>query len=357
MAPWLWNSALPLVDRVRHTVRRFRHSSQPLGVILSYHRIAEPVTDPWLLCVTPEHFAEHLEIISRVARPVPLLEMVQNVREGRSQRGFVAVTLDDGYADSLYNAKPLLEEAGVPATVFALSTYLTASKEFWWDELDRLLLQPGILPDRLDLEIDGKIHHWTLGAAAHYDASQYDSHRSWTGYRKESRDPTTRQRLYRALYRILRPLDEESREKILEALRDWAGTSSTPRSTHQPISVEELVRLASCELVEIGAHTQTHPVLASLPERRQFEEISDSKSVLERILEKPVRSFAYPYGSRNEYSPATQALVRKAGFKSACSARFDAIWSDVDVFEMPRVTVENWDGDSFQRTVEWLLCG
>ncbi len=80
----------------------------------------------------------------------------------------IAVTFDDGYANNLHAAKPLLERFTVPATVFVAVGALEDPREFWWDELDGLLLQPGTLPDALQLHVNGRCLAWKLGDAAHY---------------------------------------------------------------------------------------------------------------------------------------------------------------------------------------------
>jgi peptidoglycan/xylan/chitin deacetylase (PgdA/CDA1 family) len=58
----------------------------------------------------------------------------------------VVVTFDDGYADNLYEAKPLLEHYGIPGTFFVVTGYLAQqaerAHEFWWDELERVVMQP-----------------------------------------------------------------------------------------------------------------------------------------------------------------------------------------------------------------------
>ena len=51
----------------------------------------------------------------------------------------VVITFDDGYRDNLLVAKPILEEHGLPATVFVTTGYVGSNRDFWWDELESLL--------------------------------------------------------------------------------------------------------------------------------------------------------------------------------------------------------------------------
>ena len=53
----------------------------------------------------------------------------------------MAITFDDGYADNLQVAAPLLAERGLPATFFIVSGTIGSGREFWWDELEGLLLR------------------------------------------------------------------------------------------------------------------------------------------------------------------------------------------------------------------------
>ena len=74
-----------------------------------YHRVIEKDVDPWSLSVTPTNFAEHLMVLKRHAFPIPLKQLVKaHLDHDIPDRGTV-VTFDDGYANNLFNAKPLLE--------------------------------------------------------------------------------------------------------------------------------------------------------------------------------------------------------------------------------------------------------
>ena len=111
-------------DTVQSVRRAVRRPSDAEGVILMYHRVADGIADPWSLCVTPENFAQQLEVLRTVAAPTRLGQLVGALGGGPTSPRSVVVTFDDGYADNLYQAKPLLLRHDVPATVFVTSGYI-----------------------------------------------------------------------------------------------------------------------------------------------------------------------------------------------------------------------------------------
>ena len=134
---------------------------------------------------------------------------------------------------------------------------------------------------------------------------------------------------------------------MLDELRGWAGAEPTCRPSHRPLSVEETLALADGELVEIGAHTVTHPALGPLPPSSQREEIVQSKARLEDLLGRPVMSFAYPHG---DYTAETVSIVREVGFARACSFTFAGlVHPSTDPFRLPRVQIQDWDGEELAR--------
>jgi hypothetical protein len=138
-------------------------------MILMYHRVAEVGLDPWGLNVSPDHFAEHLEVIRAYFHPLGLQALLEEHREGKMPVRSVTLTFDDGYADNLYTARPLLERYEIPATVFLITEHLAGGRNFWWDELEWALLHPKRLPERLELKINSSSCEWQLGEATRYD--------------------------------------------------------------------------------------------------------------------------------------------------------------------------------------------
>jgi peptidoglycan/xylan/chitin deacetylase (PgdA/CDA1 family) len=312
-------------------------------LILMYHRIAEVSPDPWSLCVSPQHFGEHLEVLRKHAPLVQVRELANMLQAKSSSGSCTVITFDDGYADNLLNAKPLLERYDVPATVFISAGYLGHERGFWWDELEMLFLRPGILPDELHLSINGTSHCWNLGEAAHYDENTYRQHRNWRTFETA---PTSRQAVFLSVWQLLQPLSKEERQPVLEKLWGWAGAEPDSRPPCRPLSLEEVVDLAGGGLVEVGSHTMTHPLLPEFPAAVQQDEIERSKACLENILGRPVISFAYPHGA---YTSETAALVRETGYLCACSTLPSAVERETDLFRLPRVGVQDWDGEEFAR--------
>ncbi len=148
---------------------------------------------------------------------------------------------------------------------------------------------------------------------------------------------------------------EDERWKVLDDLLTWTGAKPVSRKTHRFLSLQEVSTLPQGELVEVGAHTVTHPTLSALPVASQRDEIQQSKNRLEEVVGRPVTSFAYPYGTQKDYTTETVALVREAGFACACSAVEGIVGSSTDRFQLPRVFVQDWEGEEFaKRLSNWL---
>jgi peptidoglycan/xylan/chitin deacetylase (PgdA/CDA1 family) len=123
------------------------------------------------------------------------------------------------------------------------------------------------------------------------------------------------------------------------------------------VSRDDLSALASEPIINIGAHSMTHPVLSSVSVSEQRSEINDSKRSLEGFLSSRVDAFSYPFGGRADYSGSTVRLVREAGFALAC-ANFPARvhWA-TRRYEIPRFIVRNWTGSEFAQQLDSFFDG
>ena len=233
----------------------------------------------------------------------------------------------------------------MPATVFAVSGHIGRDAPYWWDELERILLRPGLLADPLVVSMpDGELR-WDLGAAAELTEGELAEHRSW--YADANPPLTPRHKAFVELSRRLRDLPEERAEPVMAQVREAVRGEPWPRDAERRcLSVDELLRLGGDELVDIGAHTVTHAYLPTQAPLRQRDEIARSKRELEEMVGGPVEAFAYPYGGM---SRVAQTAVREAGFRRACSTRRAAVRAGTDPLAVPRVWVGDWGGEEFER--------
>jgi peptidoglycan/xylan/chitin deacetylase (PgdA/CDA1 family) len=330
----------------------FRRRRAKGTLVLMYHRVAALPSEPWSLSVSPAHFAEQMDALERRATPISLRRLSSALRGGAVPDRSVVVTFDDGYADNYLNALPVLERHAIPATVFLATGFVGGDREFWWDRLDRILLSPGSLPPLLRVRAEGKLHEWDLGADAEYTDAAAHMHREW---RAGAPPPTRRHAAYRELWDLMSRLSPKERDTVVEQLDEWCGLAPEARATHRALTWDETAALARSPLVEIGAHTVTHPALSALPRNAQRLEIVEGKKRLEGALGRRVTSFAYPFGTKAHYTEETVALVADAGLESACSNFAALVGGETDPRQLPRTIVPDVDGEGFTDFVtRWL---
>jgi peptidoglycan/xylan/chitin deacetylase (PgdA/CDA1 family) len=142
---------------------------------------------------------------------------------------------------------------------------------------------------------------------------------------------------------------EDNHSRALPLLREWGIPATVFVATSligmpnpwvrkaRMMTEDELRELAAAG-VELGAHTVTHPDLATLDHDGCLREMTQSRRALEELTGGPVRTFAYPFCS---YGPAAVAAARDAGFLAAVTCAGRGSWAP---HEMKRVTITSKDG-------------
>lgn len=321
------------------------------AVILAYHRVAEPELDPQLLCVAPERFAAQLAAAAELGTVLSLRDLVRRAAMGRVPARAVAVTFDDGYADNLAAAEPLLRAVGAPATVFVASGGVEERELFWWDELEELLLRSAHLPARLVVTSPAGDREFSIDPATTVEPRADDG---WDI--TQEADPTPRHAAYRRLFRLCRSLALDDRRRVLDELAAQVGEPAAGDG-HRRLTPEEIARLADGDLVEVGAHGVSHAPFSALTAAQQRDELWESKRQVAAWSGRPVDLLSYPLGAPGDLTAECVALARDCGFMAACANSRGVVWRHGDPYRLPRYLVRDWEPEDFARRLESWLTG
>jgi peptidoglycan/xylan/chitin deacetylase (PgdA/CDA1 family) len=275
-------------------------------------------SDAWGLSVSPDNFAGQIEALVSERTVVPLEDLARCVRAGRVPRGLAAITFDDGYANNATAAKPILERYNAPATLF----YMTAAAEtsgFWWDRLERIVTTASSIPTTLRIPFPERTMEIAL-------------------------DSIDRHQALVQIWQRIRELTTEGRERAIAHLSETLAVEAVDPAL-RPLRPDEIAGLDG-DIFSIGAHTVTHPSLPRLAAAELAQEIAASKAFCERLLNRRVTAFAYPFGDHDE---RVQEAVAAAGLTLACTTAFRSVRLEDDCLALPRIGAGNWTGDELLR--------
>jgi peptidoglycan/xylan/chitin deacetylase (PgdA/CDA1 family) len=283
--------------------------------ILIYHRVlAAP--DPLLPDVPDVRlFARQMALLKRCFRVLPLGVAVRQLRQGWLPARAACITFDDGYADNADHALPVLQALGLPACFFIASGYLDGGR-MWNDRV---------------------IEHVRQARAGSVDVG---------GGALPIHDIAGKVRAIAILLHRLKYLPVAEREAITAQLKQPDGPDLMLDSRR----LHALHRAG----MEVGAHTERHPILARLSDTDAMDEIAGSKRRLEQLLEAPVSLFAYPNGKPGQdYRPQHATMVAQLGFEAAVTTAPGVAGTSTDPFQLPRYTP--WESDRVRFLLKLLL--
>jgi len=245
------------------------------GTILMLHRIVPREESSTLeLNQRIELAPEDLDALIRWACSknytlVSLGQFCANVRARRGRR-MLCLTFDDGYADNLTHALPVLERHNAPATIFVTTDMPDLRAKLWCYAFEQVL--------REDPNRDQKFS--TLHSSI-----------------------------------LANPCLKND-----ELFRNFGFTDDLFLDLCARFSLtwDDIRKLAQHPLITIGAHTVSHPVLTNISDAQQEAEILGSKSRLEQEIQREVTFFAYPFGIAG---PREFETARRAGFEAAVTTR------------------------------------
>jgi peptidoglycan/xylan/chitin deacetylase (PgdA/CDA1 family) len=108
------------------------------------------------------------------------------------------------------------------------------------------------------------------------------------------------------------------------------------------LSPEDLRRLPDYGM-EIGSHSASHRSMAKIGAAEARAEARDSKAWLEDVMGRPVTAFAFPYGTRADYSPEVAEILQEEGYDIAFTSQHGAVRAGMEAMMLPRVKVESGD--------------
>jgi peptidoglycan/xylan/chitin deacetylase (PgdA/CDA1 family) len=212
----------------------------------------------------------------------------------------ILLTCDDALRNTLTEMVPILRELGLSCLFFATGASADETPSMLWYEELYLMLLDADEPIALSLP-EASV---SIGPIA-----PNEKHSGWWN-----------------LVERLSQFDRELRRGFLNQIREQLRLAENWREQffRDPTLAARFLTLDRAGLrqlaaagMTIGAHSLSHPILARASEELAWQEISESRNVLEKALGRTVWAFGYPFGNAATVTGRDLRLVEQAGFRCA----------------------------------------
>jgi peptidoglycan/xylan/chitin deacetylase (PgdA/CDA1 family) len=237
-------------------------------------------------------FERHLKVFQKYgvpARPAGLFPEQDSASELK-----VVITIDNGYANTLSHAFPILQKYNWPAVLFLPTGFIDRESLLWTDWLEYLIWNaPNVSP----------AFRWngsTIPLALY---------------------STTQRRSFIVQHTaILRQMPIFEVHEWLRALGRHLGIKcdwDSARAQFSPLTWDQVRFMCSSGLISIGSRTVASPLLSTCGAKDQETELVESKRRIESELGEPCTILAYPHAMMADITSETESAVRKAGYSLA----------------------------------------
>lgn len=123
---------------------------------------------------------------------------------------------------------------------------------------------------------------------------------------------------------------------------DWEPTAlGLPR--RRVMHGAQLRDIVEDGLVDVGSHTMHHVRMTSVNNATAQQEAVTSRAMLEVLVNRPVETFAYPYGGLADFSSGTTRILREAGYRAAVTTHWGTRQRPGDLLRLRRIHLDEHD--------------
>ncbi len=259
---------------------------EPKLLILTYHRILPEIKhNPLKTIVSLKAFTKQVDVIANKYPVISLNEAVSQIHEGRIKDKIqVVFTFDDGYRDNYETLFPFLRQKGLPAAFSITTGYVGSDLPLWdWEMIMRLSSDENIDEVRADT------------------------------YSLKRRSGEAQLSFAFRLFEAMRYSDGRISRLVMDFLRE--RTSGYDFGGDGLMSWAQIKEMSDAGM-DIGAHGVSHRSLGAMPLGEASDEILNSKLLIEANTRRDCYFFAFPFGSKKDYSEALIEKVKEARFKA-----------------------------------------
>ena len=313
----LWHSSQLVLNAGGDAVWKYFHEG--MGSILMFHRVRPEPDRPRLgkytrtLEITPEILEDIVVALGKQGyRIVSLETLIEVLQERRKEKRLAVLTFDDGYVDVYHHVHPIAEKYQVPYCVYVTTCFPDRTAQFWWYQLEDLLLANSVVTANLN----GEKTTWKTD-------SQEEKSRAYAEIASV---------LVRSMPRQAESLMNESYRNV-EMQRNPYG--------EEGLSWEQLRELSTSPLVTIGGHKSSHVGLGYLSAEDGRNQIMENKQRLEAECNVSLRHFCYPFGTSSVAGQRECDLVRECGYVSATTTNNGNVFPEHrnHLLCLPRISV------------------
>jgi peptidoglycan/xylan/chitin deacetylase (PgdA/CDA1 family) len=268
------------------------------GMIFALHSVVDDVVacpDDTLRCPVGQLAWTLRWLQDQGVEFVGLDEAVRRL-SARNTRQFAAFTFDDGYADNLTHALPVMQRFGAPFTVYVTTGMVTRQIDAWWFGLAALIRSQ----QRIDLP--------------------------GLGRRFACPDPASKKATFKVIEAAIHK--DFSVLPHVRAAIEQSKIDCSALVDREALTDRQLRLLAQHPLVTIGGHTTTHRNLAQASAATVQWEMAENRKFLQAATGTPVEHFAYPFGHPRACGDREAEISRSVGYRTAATTRHGALFPE-----------------------------